>query len=577
MEIKDVNNVVNQFLSFRSQGVAASSGALGAGFASFMSQTADILSATGSKEAVKTASAERPEHADKSSKPAERTEDKKTKPSKKERSDESAAAPAAENTERKMKTPEKADAAAVQNTSASEPEPKSAAPAEAPAAAAAAEAGAAGKPVLQVNPQGETRTTELNVALLGTDSAASFAAVMDGNTLTLLSQNIDLQTVAALETVNVLDAASGEVVTMSGAEFAAKLQQASNAGELFVYGEVSGKFVEQLPLEVVSSKQEESSKAVSADNLAKNTAAYDDPALAEQALALDDKLGSGQKVKVNVSVKEEKNAASLDQGLIQDKVSLQEAIDASLAQEEKMASGASKTKNEQLQSPLRQQAQQSAPAANASAAPVAAAVNVAAPAENAGSSVAAAKVASVGEISGNVTSHAAAGNGEILAGARSEAADKSSGTSFRDIYKGMSKEVVDQVKVNITKSAVRGVDKIDIRLRPEDLGHIEIKMQISKDGKLQAHIISSRPETMEILQKEVQNLEKAFNDAGFQTDDSSLSFSFRNEGQAGQEQDRNAELRSFIGSVLENEKSEELVSNDNLLYWDPAQGLNIRV
>ena len=180
MEIKDVNNVVNQFLSFRSQGAAASGGALGAGFASFMSQTADILSATGSKEAVKTASAERPEHADKSSKPAERTEDKKTKPSKKERSDESAAAPAAENTERKMKTPEKADAAAVQNTSASEPEPKSAAPAEAPVMNAPAETGAAGKPVLQVNPQGETRTTELNVALLGTDSAASFAAVMDG-------------------------------------------------------------------------------------------------------------------------------------------------------------------------------------------------------------------------------------------------------------------------------------------------------------------------------------------------------------------------------------------------------------
>ena len=81
--------------------------------------------------------------------------------------------------------------------------------------------------------------------------------------------------------------------------------------------------------------------------------------------------------------------------------------------------------------------------------------------------------------------------------------------------KGMSREVVEQVKVNITKSAVKGVDKIDVTLKPEDLGHIEIKMQISKDGKLQAHIISSRPETMEVLQKDMHVLQKALKTNNF--------------------------------------------------------------
>ena len=71
-------------------------------------------------------------------------------------------------------------------------------------------------------------------------------------------------------------------------------------------------------------------------------------------------------------------------------------------------------------------------------------------------------------------------------------------TTFRDVYKGMSREVAEQVKVNITKSAVKGVDSIEIKLKPEELGHIEVKMQISKDGKLQAHIISSRAETMDM-------------------------------------------------------------------------------
>lgn len=145
-----------------------------------------------------------------------------------------------------------------------------------------------------------------------------------------------------------------------------------------------------------------------------------------------------------------------------------------------------------------------------------------------------------------------------------------------EALKGMSREVVEQVKVNITKSAVKGVDKIDVTLKPEDLGHIEIKMQISKDGKLQAHIISSRPETMEILQKDMQILQKAFADAGFQTDENSLSFSFRDNGQAWQQREEESGLRQFMGKIFENEGG-----NDNLplseTAWDGKSALNIRV
>ena len=142
--------------------------------------------------------------------------------------------------------------------------------------------------------------------------------------------------------------------------------------------------------------------------------------------------------------------------------------------------------------------------------------------------------------------------------------------------KGMSREVVEQVKVNITKSAVKGVDKIDVTLKPEDLGHIEIKMQISKDGKLQAHIISSRPETMEVLQKDKHVMQKAFADAGFQTDENSLSFSFQDNGQAWQQREEESGLRQFMGKIFESEGG-----NDNLplseTAWDGKSALNIRV
>ena len=64
-------------------------------------------------------------------------------------------------------------------------------------------------------------------------------------------------------------------------------------------------------------------------------------------------------------------------------------------------------------------------------------------------------------------------------------------------------------------------------------------------------------------------------EAGFQTDADSLSFSFQGGNQAGQES--NSELRSFIGNIFEHEAQEEIAGNDNLQNWTPAQGLNIRV
>lgn len=158
---------------------------------------------------------------------------------------------------------------------------------------------------------------------------------------------------------------------------------------------------------------------------------------------------------------------------------------------------------------------------------------------------------------------------------RSETFARLNESSNRDVFKGMGKEVVEQVKVNITKSAIKGVDTIDIQLKPEDLGKIQIKMHIAKDGKLHADIISSRPETMDLLQKDISGLQKAFNDAGYDTDSRSFNFSFQKENQAREGQDGNSGLMQFIGDALEQE-AQEIAGNDNLEY-DPVLGLNIRV
>ena len=141
-------------------------------------------------------------------------------------------------------------------------------------------------------------------------------------------------------------------------------------------------------------------------------------------------------------------------------------------------------------------------------------------------------------------------------------------------FKGLAKEVIDQIKVNITKSAVKGVDTIDIQLKPEDLGKIQIRMYINKDGHLRADIISSRQETANLLSQQVESLSKSFQDAGYDTDSRSFNFSFQNGNQANHHNEEQ-KLQQFIGSTLEQE-SEIVQANDNLIY-DPKIGLNIRV
>lgn len=141
-------------------------------------------------------------------------------------------------------------------------------------------------------------------------------------------------------------------------------------------------------------------------------------------------------------------------------------------------------------------------------------------------------------------------------------------------FKGLSKEVIEQIKVNITKSAVKGIDTIDIELKPQDLGKVQIRMYINKDGKLHADIISSRQETSDMLQKEISNLSKSFNEAGYDTDEKSFNFSFLKREQNNSSQ-QETPLHQFIGETFEQEAQNDL-ANDNMMY-DPRNGLNIKV
>lgn len=391
---------------------------------------------------------------------------------------------------------------------------------------------------------------------------------------------ISLDALALMGTVTVVNPATGETFQTTGAELAAQLADAGVQSVSVLPGEegqpLVAPVVENAPeadafqniVAAMKKTQAENAPVVDADAVAAD-AASDQDILAQQAAKLGEAVGEDRKVKVEVSVKEEKIADAVDGGLVKNAKLSDETLSA-VVESKDAVKGNPLT---EVKTPAQQAAAQNQIREMPLTMTAGAVSNAAAAAADDTAAVA------VSTEAGSVTlAHAGTVGGEMLANTKASAANDSSSTSFRDVYKGMGKEVVDQIKVNITKSAVKGVDKIEIQLKPEDLGHIEVKMQIGKDGKLQAHIVASRPETAEILQKEIGNLQKAFNEAGFQTDEGSLSFSFRDDGQAGQNQERN-NLRNFIGDVLEQETAMDAAVGDLFAgtAWDGKNGLNIRV
>lgn len=282
----------------------------------------------------------------------------------------------------------------------------------------------------------------------------------------------------------------------------------------------------------------------------------------EQAKYLDEKIDAPVKMKINVEIKEEKIAAPVAKDVLKNRFeidSLFQSVDSdALAQTDIDGAETLTVKN-------------SAPTVHAKEMPAAVDFGTFAGAD--------VRVAGDNSVEASLKPAEMVVSGkevvfETANAQRAEAFARTNETASRDVFKGMSKEVVEQIKVNITKSAVKGIDTIDIQLKPEDLGQIRVKMHIAKDGKLQAEIVASRAETADMLQKEVSNLSKAFNEAGYDTDSKSFSFSFQDENAAGNKKNDSG-LSRFIGDKLEQE-AEAVAENDNLGY-DPVLGLNIRV
>ena len=93
--------------------------------------------------------------------------------------------------------------------------------------------------------------------------------------------------------------------------------------------------------------------------------------------------------------------------------------------------------------------------------------------------------------------------------------------------------------VEIAASVQSGKTHFEVRLDPADLGRIDVRIDVDRNGQVTSHLTVEKPETLSMLQQDAPQLQQALNDAGLKTSNGGLQFSLRDHSQSGQNNSNN--------------------------------------
>jgi flagellar hook-length control protein FliK len=92
------------------------------------------------------------------------------------------------------------------------------------------------------------------------------------------------------------------------------------------------------------------------------------------------------------------------------------------------------------------------------------------------------------------------------------------------------------VPIEIAGRALAGSNRFEIRLDPPDLGRIDVRLNVDKQGNVTSHLVVERSATLDMLRRDAPQLERALQDAGLKTGSDGLQFSLRDQGGGAQNQ-----------------------------------------
>ena len=74
----------------------------------------------------------------------------------------------------------------------------------------------------------------------------------------------------------------------------------------------------------------------------------------------------------------------------------------------------------------------------------------------------------------------------------------------------------EQLAVQIQRAVNAQVQRFSIRLEPAELGRIDVRLDFARDGSVNAAITVERPETFDLMQRDIQALERSLKESGVQ-------------------------------------------------------------
>ncbi|HWK96717.1 MAG TPA: flagellar hook-length control protein FliK [Pseudolabrys sp.] len=138
---------------------------------------------------------------------------------------------------------------------------------------------------------------------------------------------------------------------------------------------------------------------------------------------------------------------------------------------------------------------------------------------------------------------------------------------------------VADVPMEVSAKISSGKNQFDIRLDPEELGRIHVKVNVDRDGNVTTHMIADRRDTLDLLRRDTQGLERALQDAGLKTSDNGLQFSLRDQTQQQQQNQRDgqASLRPAAEDEPATTLTTTVIARDYGRYSLRPSGVDIQV
>lgn len=140
----------------------------------------------------------------------------------------------------------------------------------------------------------------------------------------------------------------------------------------------------------------------------------------------------------------------------------------------------------------------------------------------------------------------------------------------------LSGAVVDQISVKITKALQSGTDRISIHLKPSELGRVDVKLEMTHDGRVMTVVSAEKQDTLDLLRRDSSELQRALADAGLQSGD--MEFNLQGQEKQTAEGENNGDGKSSADqAALTAEEDPNNPGGDVLNAWESGIYFNGRL